>query len=41
MDQEKDTSDVQEIKTLLREILQVQEQLLHRIEKLEESIRKN
>lgn len=35
MDQEKVTGDMQELKTLLREVLQMQELLLHRIEKLE------
>ena len=40
MDQVKETGDLQEVKSLLRELLQMQELLLHRIEKLEESLRK-
>lgn len=40
MDQVKETSDLQEVKSLLRELLQMQELLLHRIEKLEEAVRK-
>jgi hypothetical protein len=40
MDQEKQSSELQQIKDLLVEMLKLQEFILHRLEKLEEAILK-